>query len=156
MMKKLFSVVVLALVSLTGCAIPRPLQTGRVDPGMSALQVKAQAAVNEARRVLISADRLIGDSVGKDIWSPDDGQRYLDQAKAYRKRLDTAQGYVDSNDFEKALTEAGAVQLIADKLLEELVARLPKKPPVKPVSWSPSALVGVVGAEFNPEGRRTW
>lgn len=154
-MKPFLAVITLALgVLLAGCAGPRALQTGKVDPAMSKLQVQAQATVNEARRILISADQLIGSSVASDIWTPDEGQKYLDIAKDYRKRLDATQAVLDKGDFQKAISEAGLQQVLIDKLLQEVVARAnaAKKPPIKPVT----GLLPVLAAEFNPEGRRTW
>lgn len=121
MLKKLTLLV--AAMLLAGCGLmPKPLETGKVDPAMSALQVKAQATVNEARRVLISVDQLIGESVSTGMWTPDESQKYLDVAKGYRRTLDDTQKVLDSGNFQKAITEAGATQLIVDKLLEELIA----------------------------------
>lgn len=112
---------ILAFV-LAGCAGPKPLETGKVDPAMSALQIKAQSVVNEARRLLISADQLIGESAASGIWTPDEAQRYLDRAKDYRKKLDAIQEAVDRGDYQKAITDGNLTQVIADALLKELIA----------------------------------
>lgn len=124
MKNKLMLFVLVVVGLLAGCAAPKPLPTGKVDPAKSALQVKLQSTINEGRRILIDVDRTIGFSARTSIFTADEAAGYAKQATDYRKTLDNAQTALDTNgDIGKAFTDADVTAKLADKFLQELVAR---------------------------------
>lgn len=130
-MKKIIAIVVLAL--LTGCGV-QPLKTGKVDPGMSDLQVKAQAVVNEGYRLLAAVDREIGQAAADRIWTSAEAQKYLDQSIGYRKQLD---GYAKliGTDAAAALSQANITNAIVDEFLKAVIAKAAAARKAKSASW---------------------
>jgi len=127
------------LVALSGCGL-QPLKTGKVDPGVSQLQVKAQSVINEGYRLLAASDKEIGQSAADGIFTPDDAQVYLNRAIASRKKLDGYQKLLNSGDINAVLSGANVEQLVADALLKEVLARAiaaKKKPTTQFEEFSP-------------------
>lgn len=131
-MRKLFAIVALAF--LAGCGV-QPLKTGKVDPGMSELQVKAQSIINESYRLLAAADREIGQAAADRIWPSADAQKYLDQAIEYRKHVDGWQRLLDKGDVGSVLQSADAQNAILDEFLKAVVAKAAAARKAKPISW---------------------
>lgn len=107
--------------ALPSCGVS-PLSTGATQ-GASELQVKAQQVINEGYRLLASADKEIGQAAADRIWTPDESQKYLNQAILYRKKLDDAQKVLNGGSIEAALSQASVTQAVADALLQEVLTR---------------------------------
>jgi len=85
--------------------------------------VQVQSILNEGYRACAAADKEIGQATADGLWSSADGQKYLDQFIAYRKRLDSAQVTLGKGDINAALSEANITQALADTLLKQVLAR---------------------------------
>lgn len=124
-----FLIALAAAALLAGCGTMfTPAGTLPVSEKLSPAAQVAQTAINEANIVLHAVAKVIGQNVVDGITPKAEGQKQIDQVRAYAAEVDRAQKMLDAGDVLGAKSKAELTQKLIVALHREVAQRARRTP----------------------------
>jgi len=114
-MKRILAVIALAAL-MGGCAVvqglTQPLHGDKAVTTEAPAVRAARVAIDEANAYLTALNKVIGDNAATGVWTKEQAQVYLDESKAYGKRVDNARELLRGGLLTDAQSQAEVVKAL--------------------------------------------
>jgi hypothetical protein len=117
-MRKLFNIIgaVFLALALSGCAtwqaMTQPVHGENAVTTEAPAVRAARVAIDEANASLTGLNNVIGQNIDAAVWSKAQAQAYLDESKAYGRRVDNARELLRGGLLADAKSQAEAVKYL--------------------------------------------
>jgi hypothetical protein len=120
------ALLVALMLAVSGCVITGT-GTLPVSQQLSPVAQQAQTSINEANVLLNAMAQVIGANVQEKIYTREEGQKKLDQVRAYGSEVDRAQALLDRGEVLAAKDKAELAMRLLTILQREVAAQARKQ-----------------------------